>query len=59
MGRLLSHAVRQHQLGVRSGRATELPVTNDPARRRSGMAFPDFWKSFFLAFADGKAKSIF
>jgi hypothetical protein len=34
-------------------------VTNDPHRRRSGMAFPDFWKSFFLAFADGKAKSLF
>ncbi|MFI9203202.1 hypothetical protein [Streptomyces sp. NPDC053048] len=32
-------------------------VENDPLGRRAGMRFPDFWKMFFLAIADGKAKS--
>ncbi len=33
-------------------------VTSDPSGRRAGMSFPEFWRSFLLAFADGKAKKI-
>lgn len=34
-------------------------VQTDPLSRRAGMQFPDFWKMFLLAFADGKAKGRF
>jgi hypothetical protein len=34
-------------------------VTNDPNGRRRGTPFPEFWRSFFLAFADGKEKKLF
>ncbi|MDX1883228.1 hypothetical protein [Mycolicibacterium sp. 120270] len=30
-------------------------VENDPLSRRVGQRFPDFWKMFFLAIADGQA----
>jgi hypothetical protein len=34
-------------------------VENDPFSRRAGMRFPTFWKTFFLALADGKARQVF
>jgi hypothetical protein len=30
-------------------------VETDPLSRRVGQRFPDFWKMFFLAMADGQA----
>lgn len=30
-------------------------VENDPVGRRAGMRFPEFWRTFFLALAKGKA----
>ena len=29
-------------------------VAGDPFGRRAGMRFPTFWRTFFLALADGK-----
>jgi hypothetical protein len=34
-------------------------VQTDPLSRRAGMQFPDFWKMFLLAVADGKTKGRF
>jgi len=33
-------------------------VENDPLPRRGGMRFPQFWKMFFLAMADGKTTGL-
>lgn len=33
-------------------------VAHDPNGRRRGMEFPEFWRSFFLALADGKEQKI-
>jgi hypothetical protein len=34
-------------------------VEADPFGRRAGMRFPAFWRMFFLAFADGRARTLF
>ena len=33
-------------------------VESDPFSRRAGMRFPMFWRTFFLALADGKDKKV-
>lgn len=33
-------------------------VAGDPFGRRAGMRFPTFWRTFFLALADGKDKKV-